>query len=381
VAPRACSETPEVEESSTSAERRTETPSAQTETVEKQKLSDREPTRQRGKLQSALRVFWIVFAVVVVGLISRLAWNTEWSDVGAALTQREWSTLLLIAGAAGLSHIVFGLYDVLSKRIVAPRLPLWRTWLTATSCYALNLNLGALIGGVGLRYKLYRRQQVPPASATRIITLGIVANWIGYAIVVTALLPWASSFGWNRWLSHGQAMLACVAGVALVATFLVLCARGAGTTIRGHRFEPLPLRLAVPQVLLSAANWAWLGFVMSLCLGSEVTYAEALGVLLASAVAGAVAHVPGGWGVIEVVVVALLADRLPQSQLIASVLVFRVANYLLPLPAALVSYLMLSRSGSSVASDVQSTKEEDSNADDSRERQGGSELDRHGTFA
>ncbi len=314
--------------------------------------ADDDRQNPQGGWQRARQLFWLAFSVLVIGLIGRLAWNTEWTEVGAAIAQREWTTLALIAAAAGLSHLVFGLYDVISRYVVAPRLPAWRAWATAISCYALNLNLGALVGGVGLRYRLYRKQQVESAAATRIITLGIVANWVGYVLVVTALLPWAGHFGWSHWLGEGQAWAACAVGVIALVAYAALCARGVGFSLRGHRFEPLPLRFAAPQALLSAANWAWLGFVMSLCLGPEVSYAESLGVLLASAVVGAMAHVPGGWGVIEVVVVTLLADRLPQSQLIASVLVYRGANYLLPLPAALLGYFALGRGQAGSAEDA-----------------------------
>jgi uncharacterized membrane protein YbhN (UPF0104 family) len=179
-------------------------------------------------------------------------------------------------------------------------------------------------------------------------------------MVMTALLPWASRFGWERWISPAQALNGCLVGIALISTYLVLCARGKGVSIRGHRIELLPLGPGLSQALTSAANWAWMGLVMSLCLGPEIGYAEALGALLASAIAGAIAHVPGGWGVLEFVVVALLADRLPQSELIASVLVYRVAYYLVPLPAAIVAYLALGKgSGGTTRTAQESTSEPD----------------------
>jgi uncharacterized membrane protein YbhN (UPF0104 family) len=60
--------------------------------------------------------------------------------------------------------------------------------------------------------------------------------------------------------------------------------------------------------------------------------------MLLAAVAGVVTHVPANLGVLEAVVMATLGGRLPAHELLAAMLAYRAAYYLLPLALALPAY-------------------------------------------
>jgi len=64
-----------------------------------------------------------------------------------------------------------------------------------------------------------------------------------------------------------------------------------------------------------------------------------LGVLLISAVAGALAHIPGGLGVIEAVFIVLLGAELGRGQILGAMLVYRATYYVCPLIIAGAWYL------------------------------------------
>lgn len=68
-----------------------------------------------------------------------------------------------------------------------------------------------------------------------------------------------------------------------------------------------------------------------------------LGVLLISCVAGVVAHIPAGLGVLEAVFLALLHGKLGQGTLVAALLGYRTLYYLIPLLLAVVTYLILEK--------------------------------------
>ena len=76
-------------------------------------------------------------------------------------------------------------------------------------------------------------------------------------------------------------------------------------------------------------------------LPGEAFYPSILGILLISCVAGVVAHIPAGLGVLETVFLALLHGQLGQGTLVAALLGYRTLYYLIPLVAAVLTYLIL----------------------------------------
>ena len=76
-------------------------------------------------------------------------------------------------------------------------------------------------------------------------------------------------------------------------------------------------------------------------LEGSVDYVSVLGGLLVSSVAGVIAHVPAGLGVLEAVFVSLLGDAHPVHRLLAALLAYRAVYYLAPLAMAGFAYLAL----------------------------------------
>jgi len=290
------------------------------------------------------RWLWLAIAAAALWFAWRQLSNTDWSAVGRALTQRDAGVLAAVFALALASHALYAMLDVVGARTVGLKLPAPRVWRTAAVSYALNLNLGALVGGVASRYRLYLEQGASLAEVTRVIALSMAGNWIGYSLLLALGFLWADDDLLARWVGDGGAVAIMLAlGVAVLAWFAA-CARRARWTLRGREFAFPPLPCALAQAGIGAGNWMLMGAILWLCLPEGVRYAEALGALLAAAVAGAATHVPGGWGVLDYVLVHSLQARAPRHELVAAVLVYRAAYYLLPLAIALVNYLLLERS-------------------------------------
>src|SRR5690554_3080172 len=84
-----------------------------------------------------------------------------------------------------------------------------------------------------------------------------------------------------------------------------------------------------------------------LLLPEGVFYPTVLGILLISSIAGAIAHIPAGLGVLETIFLVLLTD-VPQGSLVAALLAYRALYFLLPLSIAVVVYLVLERRAKSM---------------------------------
>ncbi len=130
--------------------------------------------------------------------------------------------------------------------------------------------------------------------------------------------------------------------VLLVAAagYLAVCAvfRERAWTVRGHEIRLPSARLALAQLALSVANWLTIAALLFVLLGEQAAYPLVLGVFLVSSIAGVLAHIPAGVGVIELVFLTLLGGTLPQHAIIAGLVVYRAVYYLAPLLAAIVVY-------------------------------------------
>lgn len=302
--------------------------------------------RHRGRWQTAKR--WLVpaFAVLVVAMLVSHAHKVDWDGAWEALQSYRASTLAVAVALAAASYFVFGGYDVLGKYYVGHALSLPRIWATAFVCYAFNLNLGSLVGSIGLRIKLYASHGLAPGEIGRVLGFSLLTNWLGYcALAGTLFVTGAVAFPDDAPI-HGGALRALGAVLVLaVAAYLGAClvSRRREWTVRGHRLVLPKARLALLQLLLSTVNWSLMAFIIHYLLGGAVGYPVVLGVLLAAAIAGVATHVPAGLGVLEAVFIALMDGLVPQGRLLGALLAYRAIYYLAPLAIAIVVYFVLDR--------------------------------------
>jgi glycosyltransferase 2 family protein len=291
---------------------------------------------------------WLLplFGLLVLGLLLSHAHKVDWRGAWQALQAYSPALLLQALALATLSHVLYGLFDLIGRGHTRHRLGRLRTWAIAIASYAFNLNLGALIGGVALRVRLYMREGLDEATIAQVLGLSLVTNWIGYGLLAGSLfaagvitpperahLPLLTF----RWL--GAAM------VVLAGAYVVACAALEGRYwVLGKRRLQLPSwRMALVQLGLSAFNWAVMGATMYLLLGQQVGYGMTLGVLMAASIVGVVTPIPAGLGVLEGVYLALLSGTVAQGTLLGAVLAYRALYYLVPLGGALVVYATLER--------------------------------------
>jgi len=280
----------------------------------------------------------------VAYLIIKHARTIEWGEVLGTLKERSllalWPALLL----ALCSHSLYGCFDLLGRYLVKHTLRVWQVVSVTMISYAFNLNFGSLVGGVAFRYRLYSRLGLDGNTITRVVATSMATNWLGY-MLVAGLIFWFHPLvlppSWA--MDTAQLHLLGLPLVGAVLVYLVLCAlRGGKTfTIRGHEVALPSLPFGLLQLLMSCANWMIMGVVIYVLLEQKIAYVDVLSVLLIAAIAGVITHVPAGLGVIEAVFVALLSHRMPSSELLAGLLLYRTLYYFIPLGLALIAYLMM----------------------------------------
>lgn len=290
----------------------------------------------------AKRALVAAFFLAVAYLLVRYARGVDWGEVKASLLELPRSVLVQAMLLAAASHVVYSLLDLVGRYYTGHRLGKRKTMQVSYISYAFNLNLGSLVGGVGFRYRLYSRLGLGYGQITRILTLSMITNWLGYILLaglVFTIAPLQLPPNWKL-DSEGLRLL----GVALLGAcfgYLLLCgiSKKRSWTVRGHEIELPTLRMAFGQLGISSTHWIFMSAVPWVLLQGQVDFPTAMSVLLIAAIAGVIVHIPAGLGVVEAVFIALLSHRIPEHQLLGALLAYRAVFYVAPLIVGALMYL------------------------------------------
>ncbi|MGN7999920.1 bifunctional lysylphosphatidylglycerol flippase/synthetase MprF [Sphingomonas sp. 22176] len=259
-------------------------------------------------------------------------------DVRHALHQIQPVRLAAALGLTTASYLALTLYDWFAVRAIGQRLP-WRTAALASfTSYTISHNLGlSLLTGGTARLRAYGAAGLDFADVARITLIAGATFWSGvFAVTAIALLvapqPLAL-FGQTLPLPllHGVGVAVLLAFAAL----FVARARGLAELRLGSATLPLPpAPLMAAQIGIAALDLACASGALFVliphadpALIGSFYLAYALAIVIAL-----VTHVPGGIGVFEAVMLALVP--IGRSDLFAALLLYRVLYYLLPLLVA-----------------------------------------------
>ena len=285
-----------------------------------------------------------VFFLVVASLLVSQARTMEWDKVWTSLQNYPlpFVGLAVLLGIA--SFTLYSCFDLLGRRYTGHQLPTPTVMAVTFISYVFNLNLGSLVGGVAFRYRLYSGLGLSTGSITRIMSLSMLTNWMGYLLLgglIFTFLPPVLPPTWRINSTHlrliGIALLLITAGYLSSCAFL----QQRTLQIRGHAIELPSARFACLQLVMGASNWLLMSGIIFNLLQQRIAFSAVVSVLLLAAVAGVITHIPAGLGVLEAVFVALLSHLLPQHDLLAALVGYRVIYYLAPLGFAAAMYLFM----------------------------------------
>jgi uncharacterized membrane protein YbhN (UPF0104 family) len=286
---------------------------------------------------------WLFFAAVAYLLVTQ-ARSVEWGKVIETMRQRPIEGLLTAAALAAGSFALYSCFDLLGRHVTGHKLSVRKVMTVTFISYAFNLNLGAMVGGIAFRYRLYSRHGLDTETVTRVLAMSMLTNWLGYVLLAGLAFWWSPISPPPDWDidASGLDILGIVLFSAAVA-YVLMCAlsRRRTWTIKGYELTLPSLRLALLQLAMSSANWLLIGGVMFVLLEQKVAFPTVLGVLLVAAIAGVITHVPAGLGVLEAVFLALLSHQVAASELVAALLTYRAVYYLGPLLVATLVYFLV----------------------------------------
>ena len=221
--------------------------------------------------------------------------------------------------------------------------------LTSFTAYALSHNIGAsVISGAVVRYRAYGTQGLGAPEIGVLVAFCSLTFVLGIVIVAGVVLTVEPSLG-ARFGDLLSADAAVVAGAGLLLLVGIYVA-GSLLHFRPLRLGPFRLLYPRPPVVLRQLIVAPLELIgaaailyFTLPAVGNPGFVAVLGIFIASFSLALLSHAPGGLGVLEVAVFAALPE-VPEADLLASLLVFRLFYLIIPLIFALVTVLVFERS-------------------------------------
>lgn len=285
----------------------------------------------------------MIFLIAVGYFLFKTLAQIHWADIEAAISRVSRRTFIITGCLTVLNYFLYACYDILSFNIIRnASLRIRKIISTTMIVFTFNLNLGALIGSIGLRYRIYSGWGIPKAKITLLTLLSVITSWSGYAFLLALVFIFSPSTISS--LVPVPAWLLTILGLLIIAAlgaYLALCSQRVTWNLREHEFQFPPLNKGIIQILLSSSQWSIMSFIIYLFIndsGTDLPFERVLISVLASGIAGVLTHIPAGLGVLESVFLRMQYD-LPAPQILAALLCYRFVYYLVPLAFAIPGYL------------------------------------------
>lgn len=284
----------------------------------------------------ALRFLPLVLLVAAFFVLRHEFRSLSWTAVGESMARWGWPA---IAGALGLSVVSFvlmGAVEWLGLSWVGKRLPIRiamaGSFLANAIAHAIGANL--LVSGA-IRARLYERYGVGLTQVAATTLFGGLSFAVGLGALGGGGLLVASASALQA--TAIPFALAKVAGGLMVAgslAYVALCAiRRRPLSAFGRSLTLPSWREALGQLLIGVADNGVAAAIIWILMPGSTSYFSFVGAYAVACVAGLLSSVPGGAGVFEGALSALL-PKASAAPLAAAFLGYRLAYYILPLALA-----------------------------------------------
>jgi len=284
----------------------------------------------------------LLLFVTALEVLRRELHEVSWRGLSAAIGSMPPAMLVAAIALTSLNYAVLTAYDFIAFRSIGRRLPRWRVAAASFLAYAIANNVGfAMLSGASVRYRFYTRWGIGAQDFSRIVLSYSVTFWLGLLTlggVSLMVSPLPSALGMPApWVPAFVGVLLLTTAAAYV---VAAWRHRRPLVVRGFELRFPSVQLALLQLVASTIDWALAGAIVYVLLPpGSAPFLVVLGAFLIAQVVGLAAHVPGGVGVFEGLMVLLLKPYVTSAQLVPALVAYRAVYYVLPLAIALVALL------------------------------------------
>ncbi|WP_427025982.1 lysylphosphatidylglycerol synthase transmembrane domain-containing protein [Aureimonas ureilytica] len=282
---------------------------------------------------------WLLFREV-----RTISLDQIWASF-VAITPLQWT---LSVASAIVAYIMLAYYDRLALRHIGRSVSFPFVAATSFATYALSHNIGASVfSGAVVRYRAYRSRGLSGSEIALLIAFCSFTFGVG-VLLVSAVSLLIQPDIIQRYFDIHSSVPVFIAGAIVVAIAFYAFGSFKGfqplTIGKFHLHYPrrdvvIRQLIAAPLEIVAAAGIIYFALPPEHNPGFVVV----LAIFVISFTLALVSHAPGGLGVLEVTFLAGLSD-VPETHVLAALLVFRILYLLIPFAIAIVLVLVFEQS-------------------------------------
>ena len=286
------------------------------------------------------RVFGSLFGIMLVLIAFFMLWHKLSMFSPAHLKQAVLSVprerIAITALLTGLYYLLVTGYDTLSFRFIGHPLPYKRIALAAFTGYAFSHNVGmTMLSSGSVRYRIHSSFGLTAKETAKVIAFSVLSYWIGCLTVSSVIflalplrIPHLLHFPFHTVRVLGIVSLSLLAVYAcLTLGPKSLCRIG---SIHLPKLTP---KIFFLQILIGSCDWILCSSIPYLLLPQAqlIGFPHFFEIFVLAQIAGLLSQVPGGIGVFEGILLALLPQQFSVSATIGILLMYRLIFYIVPL--------------------------------------------------
>lgn len=283
----------------------------------------------------------ILILIVASLTLFRLLRGVEVDKVVAALSAKTMPEVAVATALVMASYVALTFYDFFALRTIGRSDVPYRVAAFANfTSYTIGHNLGiTVVGAAVIRLRIYAPWGIGVVDIAKVAFITGLTFWLGNAFVLgMGLLSEPEAVRTiselPAWINRSMG-LAALAVITAYLAWLLPRPRAVG---RGRWRIVLPSsRLTLLQIAIGVADLSLATLAMQALLPVQPTidFTALLVIFVAAVLLGFLSHAPGSLGVIEVTMLVGL-PQFPKEELLASLLVFRVLYFIIPLCLAAI---------------------------------------------
>jgi len=285
----------------------------------------------------ALCVAVIVFSLTVVYGVLK---NLQFEDIVAALRKTDAHDVIIAALCLFGVFAVLTAYDFFALRTIGkPNVPYRVAALSGFASFSIGHNVGAvLVTSAAIRYRVYSEWGLSALDVAKVCFVTGLTFWLGNACILGLAIiaePGAASAidGLHPMLNRGLAAAALI----LVGIYLAWLRQRSRTIRIGDWTLTLPsAELTLLQIAIGVVDLLLCSLAMYFLMPDEpqLAFLQFVVVFVSATLFGFLSHAPSGLGVFDAVMLVAF-PQFAAGELVASILLFRLMYYVVPLLIAL----------------------------------------------
>ncbi len=290
-------------------------------------------------LRILISMMFVLFFVAFFKSLQTLTWD----HVRLGLLTLSLTQISQSIAATFISYLLLGIIEYLNlKNLKAPVRFRDAFYISWTANAITNHFSFAGLSGVAVRLKHFEERGIEPKKALYLTVFNSTSLWVGYGLtlLITFLFSTLPKLKLNYNIpTFFSPLLLIVVGISLL-TFLVLYSGYISRKVESRLKVKLPeLKEMAPQFILATLDWFISGFALYSLMPQtfDISFGGFMSVFLSAQFLGIVLSVPGGIGVLESLILAISFSGQP-TELIGSLIFFRLIYYILPLGFCLMSF-------------------------------------------